>query len=133
MTKIKALQVFKDQDGEPGERILNSTINMGGYDVSLGKEYIFYIHNPHHNILVDISDIHSENNKITFHAPTKILPMETVKCSATIRAETEEELEDISDFHEILNIDSKISGAIQYQTVEVVLEGTSRHWGWDHE
>ena len=126
----KPLQLFADDNGEPGQRLdLEEDINMGQLDSSLGKKFTIFIFNSNHNILVDISDLDTENNRTTFHGPKIILPMETVKCSWTVKAKTDAELENINPFQDDV-IHDRLSGAVSYENIELVLEKGSRPWGW---
>ena len=129
MTEFKPLQMFQNENGEPGERFVNGSIDVGLYDISLGKEFLIFLHNPNHNIIADISDLDTENDSSTFHGPKIILPMETVKCSWKIKAVGDKELENINAFTEDITHD-RIAGTVLFQKIELILENGNRPWGW---
>ena len=143
------LEMYYSVDGKPGRQKLDSeTLEMGEYDISLGKEFEFFIRNPNHNLIADISKFDTvKPNTFFYSSSDNILPLETVKCKIKIKANeylkkkiqevdlsVEEEVllfcKSVQATKEDNNKQDKLEGRITWKEITFVTEDTTRTYGW---
>jgi len=127
MDKQKPLQVYYDKDGEPGELLKDGNLNLGFYDLSIGMDKSFYIHNPNHNVVCDLSQWGTANANSTLEAPDTILPMETIKVKIKVAALTEEQLEESPPEEDISDT---FGGSIVWSACVATYDDKTRIYGW---
>ena len=143
----ESLEMYYSEDGEPGRQKLGSDVlDMAEYDIAVGKEFEFFIRNPFHNLIADISEFDTVKPNSSFHGPDQVYPLETVKCKITIQAneflkKKVHEL-DLSKEEEVLlfcksvqaieedNKQDKLEGRITWKEITVTMEDTTRTYGW---
>lgn len=148
--ETKSLELFyADADGYPGRRITEGDkLNIGEFDVSLGTKFDFFIRNPIHNAIIDISDLHLNGfpTNVSFSAPDEIMPFETVKATVTIKKKELEEfdvmtpdgLESYTDMvkqlQEELKKPMEIVGRLEGKTptmgVNIIRDDKQTRYGW---
>ena len=141
---IQKLELYYNEDGDPGQRkLVGDKLEFSEYDVSLGKEFDFFIRNPNHNIICDISELHTENPNSSFHGPDKILPLETVKCKIKIKAIDSMNTDNFDLSNEFEAIDysralrelqgththDKLEGKIMWKNISFAFEDTTTIYG----
>jgi len=85
MTDIKPLEFLYGENG--------MTINqaddllLGEYDITLGTEVKFYIHNPNENLICNVSQLKATHDNYTFIGPESgfVNPKQTVQVSIRIQ------------------------------------------------
>jgi len=145
--EAKHLELFYSDGGYPGKKV-TGMMDMGQYDVSVGKEFEFYIRNPLHNTRLDISDLHLDvsNPDISFNVKDEIMPFETVKATIKIAKKeleefdvmTTEGLRGYTDFIKELQEDMKkpsetigsLKGKIIPYEINVIRDDKQTTYGW---
>jgi len=124
---MKALQIYSNDNGEPGELLQGDSLDLGVYDISIGMDKMIFLHNPNHNIIADISKWGTENRNSTLIHPDTILPLETVKVHVKVAGLSEEEI-DGKEFEEDY-VDS-FGGHISFDACTISYEDSQRTYGW---
>jgi len=124
----RALEVYQNDNGVPGDKITTDILNTGFYDISLGKDTTLFLHNPNHNTVCDISKWGTENPMSILEAPDLILPMETVKIHIKIAPMTEEQIDENPPDEDMKD---SFGGGMVWQACNVTVDDKARSYGWD--
>ena len=92
---MKELQLSFDREGK--QRILSDTINFGDWDIALGGEFTFYIHNPNDYAKAVIKDFTHSDKRVIIVFPGEVGPLQTEPIKITLPSivfETEEQERD---------------------------------------
>ncbi len=138
------LELYYSVDGEPSQHnIVGDSMNMGEFDSDVGKDFEFYIHNNEHNRICDISNLSTEHPDTSFHGPSEILPLETVKCSIKIKQKEYEEhnvmtakglksftnmMTDMQEWGDGLH--DRLEGNIIWKDISIIRENKETTYGW---
>jgi len=146
--ETKSLELFYSDGGYPGKKITKGeNMEMGSYDISKGKEFEFFIRNPLHNALIDISDLHLDaDSNITLDKPDEIMPFETVKATIKIKKKEIEEFDvmtadGLESFNDMMKemqeemkrpseIIGKLHGKITTLDINVIRDDKQTRYGW---
>ena len=140
--KIKPLESYYSEDGEPGKKILrNELLDIGSYDSSIGTEREYFLRNPNFSIIFDISKLKIEHpHNYSFHAVAKVYPLETIKCTIQVKPVDNTNIEnfDLSIEKEAIaystmlkamqekDIHIKVVGEVRWEQMTVVVTDTTK-------
>ena len=143
------LEMYYSVDGKPGpQKHDRDVLEMGEYDIVIGKEFEFFIRNPNHNLVADISEFKTvKPNTFFYSSSDKIYPLQTVKCKIKIQGneflnekirevDLSKEEETLLFFKSVqaVNEDNKkqdkLDGRITWQEITVTMDDTTRTYGW---
>ena len=98
---MKDLQIMFERDGKI---LKGSAINLGAWDVSIGLDKYFYIHNPNTHAKADLREIKHYDSRLQLSLPNEIMPSDTVKVGVFVppqKFNTEED--EVQFFQDILD------------------------------
>jgi len=124
MPETKSLELYEDKKGQIGKRV--DKLKLGFFDVMMGMDRKFWIRNPIHNLIVDISNLHTTNPDSYLSAPSHIMPFETVRCSIRIKPMTQEEADEAPAESEFIDT---LEGPVISEPLEFEIDGKKRVYG----
>ena len=143
---VKPLEIFYDRNGEPGHKKPDDEpLDFGSYEPEFGKDMIVHYRNPNHNVMANLKDLKINTELISFDIPDEIFPLETVRATLKIKPLPGFMKSGKVDFADIVQVEdhlralklldreintSKIEGKIEWQEINVIMNRTSRTYGW---